>query len=128
MIKTVQRYILTLLIGAGITFVFHAFFLKNQQIITEEVYLIPSYVINILLAFLILMGINILQKRFFDYLGFVFIAGSLLKFGAYFIFIHPKFKVDQHISAIEASSFLVPYFICLAIEVYFVSKILNNKS
>ncbi len=128
MIKSVQRYILTLLIGAGITFVFHAVFLKNLQINTEEVYLIPSYVINILLAFLILILINFLQKRFFDYLGFVFIAGSLLKFGAYFIFIHPKFKIDDHISTIEASSFLVPYFVCLAIEVYFVSEILNNKS
>lgn len=128
MIKAFRRYFFTLLIGAVTIFIIHFQFLKYLNLNTDDIYIVQSYVINSMLAILILMFIDFFQKRFFDYLGFIFIAGSLLKFGAYFIFLHPKFKTDQHISTLEATSFLVPYFMCLTLEVYFVSKILNQKS
>lgn len=128
MIKAIKTYIFTLLVVVGGLFIIHNQFLKGININLDEIYLLHSYGINFFLAFFILMFITIFQKRFFDYLGFIFITGSLLKFGVYFIFLHPKFKADQHITTLEATSFLVPYFICLAIEVYFVSKILNQNS
>lgn len=128
MIKTIETYFFTLLVIVAILFIIHYQLLKGFNINPNEIYIVHSYVINFILAFFILTLITIFQKRFFDYLGFIFITGSLLKFGVYFIFLHPKFKADQHITTLEATSFLAPYFICLAIEVYFVSKILNQNS
>lgn len=60
--------------------------------------------------------------------GFIFMAGSALKFIVFFIFFYPDFKSDNHMATVEFASFFVPYAVCLTLEVTYLSKQLNNQS
>ena len=60
-------------------------------------------------------------------LGFIFMTERFIKFGEYFIFFYPQFKLDSQIIILEATSFLIPYLVSLIIETYFFVKLLNNE-
>ena len=59
-------------------------------------------------------------------LGFLFIAGSFLKFLLFFLFFYPEFKSDGVIDQGEFASFFVPYFLALIVETYFAAVLLKN--
>ena len=63
----------------------------------------------------------------FSNLGFIFMTGSLIKFGIFFIVFYPGYKTDGDIQTLEFTSFFTPYAICLIIETYFLVKLLNQK-
>ncbi len=65
-----------------------------------------------------------LRKKFKDQIGFIFLAGSFVKLGV--------FVAITKLSSIEVDKsvfldFFTPYVISLVLEVYYVSKILNES-
>jgi F0F1-type ATP synthase assembly protein I len=60
--------------------------------------------------------------------GFVFMAGSALKFLIFFLVFYPTYKEDDNMKTIEFIAFFIPYSICLITEVIYLSKQLNNQS
>ena len=109
-----------------ISFYIHYLVLKSQEIPLNNSKLIESYLINGGLVFSFLLAIKFFHTKFKDNIGYIFIAVSLLKFVLFFIFINPTYKLDDHISTIEFTSFFIPYFICMLVEIIFLSKFLNN--
>ncbi len=87
---------------------------------------IQAYVINYLLAIAIYAYLFSARKKYSDSLGFLFMAGSFLKFAAFFIFFYPAYHADNKIETIEFATFFIPYTICLIVETMGLIKILQN--
>jgi len=87
--------------------------------------IILAYGINISLAIFIYIGLFLLRKKQESNLGFIFMTGSLIKFGLFFLVFYPVYKQDNDIQTIEFTTFFIPYAICLIIETYFLTKLLN---
>ncbi|VAW26943.1 hypothetical protein MNBD_BACTEROID04-1572 [hydrothermal vent metagenome] len=83
--------------------------------------------VNVILAIVIYIGLIKLKKNNEQILGFVFLIGSFLKFSIFFLYFYPAYKQDGSMSALEATSFLTPYFVCLTVEIFYLSKLLTSK-
>ncbi|OGS73689.1 MAG: hypothetical protein A3F91_14870 [Flavobacteria bacterium RIFCSPLOWO2_12_FULL_35_11] len=127
MIKQLQVFGIKLLIALSIVFGIHSVILYFLGISIAQNLLIPSYITNYFLALLIFFILVKLKKKYLDLLGFVFMAGSFVKFGVYFIFFNPVFKQNGLVSSQEATAFLTPYLLCLIVETFYLIKLLNNK-
>ena len=104
------------------------FFFLQQYIFGKSTLLLLSYVVNLALAILIFAVLLKLSQKHTHLLGFVFLGGSLLKFIIYFIFFHPVFRSDNLISKTETFTFLIPYFICLFYETFYLVRMLNKAN
>jgi hypothetical protein len=103
-------------------------FLIHTQVFSfsaTENKLASAYMVNALLAVAIYILIAIIIKRKPEIAGFVFMAGSGVKFIFFFLLFYPAYKEDGQISKPEFLSFFIPYTICLITEVYFLVKRLN---
>ncbi len=82
-----------------------------------------SYIFNAVFTILLTSGIILVSKKFKDQLGFIFMAGSLVKIGAFLVVINLyNFETNKNVFL----DFFVAYVICLILEVYYVSRILNS--
>jgi len=122
----VINFFLKLIVILGVVFAIHLIILAeiNQPLFNN--FIIEAYIVNGLLAIIIYSILNFLKKKYLDMLGFIFMFGSFLKFGVYFIFFYPVFKEDGVIIRQEATSFLVPYIASLIVETYCLVKLLNE--
>ncbi len=94
---------------------------------TPDKYFFLSYATHFVLAAIIFTAIVRMSKKHLHLTGFSFMAGSLLKFAVFFIFFYPVFNADGTIDTGETLYFLIPYFLSLIIETFFLSKILSGK-
>ena len=88
--------------------------------------IIESYIVNFALAFGIYVGMFKLKETQPNNLGFIFMMGSLVKFGLFFLLFFPTYKSDGDMSSLEFSAFFIPYATCLIVETKTLSKLLNN--
>lgn len=87
--------------------------------------IISSYIANLFLIIAIFGILYALKKRYKSQLGFLFMAGSALKFAVFFIFFYPFYKLDNEISRMEFAAFFIPYAAGLILETTSLSKWLN---
>lgn len=127
MMNQVINFSLKLIVILGVVFAIHLFILNKMYQPIFNNFIVESYLANAILAIFIYCTLYFLKKKYLDMLGFIFMAGSFLKFGIYFIFFYPQFKLDGEIIRLEATSFLIPYLVSLIIETYFLVKLLNNE-
>lgn len=85
-----------------------------------------SYIINAAFAGIIYGALYKWRQKHQEKLGFIFMAGSGLKFLAFFIFLYPWFKEDGEMTRIEFITFFVPYAITTALETFFLVRALNE--
>lgn len=126
MINPVIKFSLKLTGILVVTFAIHTSILQYLQFPRFNNLIIESYIVNVLMAITIYASLFFLRKKYLDVLGFIFMIGSFLKFGVYFIFFYPKFNVDGEVIRLEATSFLIPYLTCLTVETYYLIKLLNK--
>lgn len=88
--------------------------------------IVLAYVLNFLLALTVFWIINQYKTRFKQALGFLFMAGSLLKFVVFFFFFYPFYKTDGLIQTNEFIAFFVPYALSLIAETRVSVKLLNR--
>lgn len=82
-----------------------------------------SYKFNGGITILFTLTIILLSEKFKDQLGFLFMAGSFLKISLFLIW--SKLQ-NQALDKSYLLTFFIPYAICLIVEIYFVSRILNR--
>jgi hypothetical protein len=123
----ILNFCLKLILTLGVIFAIHLFILKSINKPIFDNFIVASYIVNAIMALLIYCTLFFLRKKYLDVLGFIFMAGSFLKFGVYFIFFLPQYRVDGEIIRLEATSFLIPYLTCLIVETFYLVKLLNNK-
>ena len=105
----------------------HALALEMQKIDPDRVLLDDTYLVNALLAVVILVVIYWLRKKYFSQIGFLFLGGSLLKFGVFFIWFNPVYKADGILSKGEFIGFFIPYALSLTFETIAVYHLLKSK-
>jgi len=120
------RFSLTIILILSITFVLHVFALNAKDFPLFHNQIILSYVINTVLAIVIFALLFFLKEKYKSQLGFLFMAGSALKFAIFFIVFQPIYKQDGEVSTLEFLSFFIPYVLCLIFETFSLSKLLNR--
>ncbi len=116
-----------LLLGVvSVVFALHLLVLNLLGFPLLDNQIIACYLFNLIVAKVIVILLSLLQHKVAESLGYIFMLGSLVKFGLFFIIFYPNFKADGDVSRIEFFSFFVPYAICLIVEVVFLSKTLNK--
>lgn len=88
--------------------------------------IVLSYIINLVLAIAIFGFLYKYRERFKSQIGFLFLAGSFVKFAVFFIIFYPVYKADNDISSLEFAAFFIPYAICLVLETSSLVKWLNK--
>lgn len=109
-----------------IVFCVHIGVLKTLELPLFENRIVLSYIINLILVIVVFGILYLLKKKYKSQLGFLFLAGSFLKFAVFFIAFYPFYKLDNHISRLEFAAFFVPYAFGLVLETVSLSKWLNE--
>lgn len=127
MAKTLKflSLLLTLLVVAfGIHLV--VLFVLKIELFSDRIIL--SYAVNFMLAAIVYVIIQQTFKKNSSQAGFIFMAGSGLKFLVFFLLFYPSYQADGEMQTTEFTAFFVPYALCLAVEVFYLSKQLNNQT
>ncbi|SFR36240.1 hypothetical protein SAMN04490243_1109 [Robiginitalea myxolifaciens] len=120
------RYTLSLILVLGIAFWVHTTWRSSIGLTSLGDLLVPSYLIQAALALGIVAVLYLLRQRFKNLLGFLFIAGSLLKFLFFFLYFYPPYKADGQLDGSEFAAFFVPYGISLVLETVFAAQMLRR--
>jgi hypothetical protein len=119
---TLLAVLLILIFGAHV-FILHY---TNNALFGNQI--AASYLINYTLAVVVLLVVEKTLNKNSAQAGFVFMAGSALKFLVFFLVFYSTYKEDGNMETIEFTAFFIPYAICLITEVIYLSKKLNNQS
>ncbi len=125
MSKIVIQFYIKLAVSLCIVFGLHLLFLNYKGYPIFENKIILAYILNAFLAIGIFLGLYFLRIKHKDQLGYLFMFGSFIKFGVFFIFFYPGYLTDGNISRLEFFSFFTPYVICLIIETMSLIELLN---
>jgi hypothetical protein len=109
-----------------VVFAIHLLVLNVLQLPLFENRIVLSYIVNLVLVIVIFGILYLLKEKYKSQLGFLFLAGSLLKFVVFFILFYPFYKLDNIITKLEFAAFFVPYVMGLIIESVSLSKWLNK--
>ncbi len=82
-----------------------------------------SYLFNFAFTYLLLLNIILFQKILKDKLGFVYLGIGMLKFVIFFFLLKSK---NMEINKSDFLLFFIPFTLCLGIEIFYVSRILNS--
>lgn len=125
-LRFLWRCLILLLLVLSFSFGIHTQLRRAKDLSPLGDLLFWSYLTNALLAFGIVLFIYSLRNKMKTQLGFLFIAGSFVKFLFFFLFFYPSFTSDELITQSEFSSFFIPYFLALIVETYFGAVLLKN--
>ena len=109
-----------------VVFAIHLLVLNVLQLPLFENRIVLSYIVNLVLVIVIFGILYLLKEKYKSQLGFLFLAGSFLKFIIFFILFYPFYKLDNIVTKLEFAAFFVPYVIGLIIESVSLSKWLNK--
>ncbi len=122
------QFVLVLIVGLGMTAGLHLLALHLLVFPLWENHFGMAYMVNGNLALVIYIILFLLRKTQEQSLGYIFMAGSLLKFGVFFLLFQPLYKEDGDMSRMEFLTFFVPYMACLILETFFLIKLLNKNN
>ena len=125
-INPIVQFLSLLTLSLGTAFFLHIAFLKGKGLPPYDNLIELSYVVNSILAAIIFVALYMFRQKLKNQIGFLFIAGSFLKFIFFFILFYPSFKADGEMSGLEFASFFIPYGISLIIETVFTAKMLKK--
>ena len=109
-----------------LVFAIHLVVLNGLQFPLFENRIVLSYIVNLVLIIVIFGILYLLKEKYKSQLGFLFLAGSFLKFAVFFILFYPFYKLDNTITELEFAAFFVPYVMGLILESVSLSKWLNK--
>lgn len=89
--------------------------------------LVNSYIVNHTLAAVIFTFLFRWRQRHIEKLGFLFMAGTGLKFLTFFIVFYPSFRADGEFTQAEFLLFFIPYALSTLVETVFLARILNRE-
>jgi hypothetical protein len=124
----ISKFLKIIIIALALIFSLHVAVLSLLDFPIFENKIILAYSVNTILAIIIYVLFYKFKEMFKNQIGFVFIFGSFLKFIFFFLLFNASYRADGDISALEFLAFFVPYFLCLIIEIFSMSKWLNKDN
>jgi len=109
-----------------IAFGIHLAILSTLDLPLFENRIALAYLVNLVLVIGIFGALYMLREKYKSQLGFLFLAGSLLKFTVFFIVFYPFYKLDGVITKLEFAAFFAPYVIGLILESVSLNKWLSK--
>ena len=88
-----------------LVFTIHLVVLNTFQFSLFENRIVLSYIVNLILIIVIFGILYLLKEKYKTQLGFLFLAGSFLKFAVFFILFYPFYKLDNIITKLEFAAF-----------------------
>lgn len=110
----------------AITFAVHTFLIDQAGYPMFDNNIVLAYGVNGLLAAAIFGLLYFYRGQLKNYIGFLFMGGSFLKFIFFFLLFYPVYKADGEIDKMEFAAFFVPYIISLVFETVFTAKMLQK--
>lgn len=124
--RIITSFLIRLIVIVGLVFLSHLFILHSLELPLFDNKIILAYTINTGFAILIFVILFLFRHKFKDQLGFLFIAGGMVKFVLFFIFFYLPYLSDDVISKAEVFAFFTPYAITLIVEIFSLSKWMNK--
>ncbi len=124
--KELLLFVLKLVLSLILVFGLHAYVLHSMNLKPNYPLFISAYVINFMMAFLIVAVISTFINNLKSYIGFLFMIGSFLKFAVFFVWFYPISKADGTVDGYEFSLFFVPYLVSLIWETLQLKKMLED--
>lgn len=121
------KFAIILFVILALSFTIHLSTLHFMELPLFNNKIVLSYLVNFILAVSIFYALFHFKEKLKNSIGFLFMAGSFLKFIVFFILFYPLYKSDGEIQKIEFAAFFVPYVFALILETYYTSKMLNNS-
>lgn len=84
-----------------------------------------SYIFNVGITFIFIIGLFLISRKSKDQLGFIFLAGGIVKMGVFLFLIN---LLDFELSKSNFFDFFLPYFYCLGFEIFYISRLLKNPN
>ena len=122
----VIRFLAVLVPLLLIVFLVHTYLLQHLSLPQYGNKIVLSYTVNFLMATVIFIGLYAFRNRMKTQIGFLFMAGSLLKFIVFFVLLYPSYKADGEMDSSEFAAFFIPYAICLIVETVSMVKMLQK--
>ena len=104
----------------------HFFVINKLGFPVFENRIVLAYIVNVLHAICMYVSFYWVRKKPEANLGSVYVIGSMLKFGLFFLLFYPLYKADGNVETIEFTAFFIPYVVCLFVEIFYVVKLLNS--
>lgn len=124
--KPAFGFVLALALTNAIGLAVHLSILSSLGLPLWDNMLVAAYGINAFLALGIGLGLYRLRKKFVQSMGFIFLAGTALKFLVFFLVFNPIYKEDGVVERTEFITFFIPYVLNLVVETTFLVRVLNK--
>ncbi len=128
MIKNIVTYSTSFVLLASISFFAHNYFTKILSLdLRFDIF--PVYVFHFSISLSICIIFEILSRvsRFQTQLGFIYMGTLFFKVMVFSAAFYKSILSIQLITRVESLNLLIPVFIFLIAEVYFIARILNRK-
>lgn len=125
MLKEILRFLFLFVVIVIGGYFIHTEIIKSFSLDGNDKIIDLSYLFNGVFAIVFTVGTLLVRKRFKDIIGFIFMGGSLIKIGGFIAIM--KFN-DVEINKNVFVDFFIAYLICLILEVYYFSRILNSSN
>lgn len=122
----VITFLLFLSASLVLSFLAHTYLLAIKGLPEYDNLIVKSYIINGILAASIYVGLYLFRQKLKNYIGFLFMGGSFLKFIFFFLLFYPSYSSDGEMDKIEFAAFFVPYALSLVLETIFMARILKK--
>lgn len=120
------NFLLRLIVITTGVFVGHICVLNALELPLLDNKIVVSYLVNTVSAIIVFILLFALRNKFKNELGFIFLFGSVIKFGLFLLILFKPFYADGHLSKVEFFTFFVPYSFTHTIEIFSLSKWLNK--
>lgn len=125
--KEVFFYLMKLLLGLLLVFIIHLAILHYLEKPLFGNLIVLAYIGNYVLATIVLLIIQKSIKKKSMQSGFLFMAGSGLKFLVFFLFFYPIYRENGVMETVEFVTFFIPYSFCLMADVLYLTNQLNRQ-
>lgn len=107
----------------GLAYILQVKFLQSTISDQDAILIRFSYLFNFVFTYLLMLNIILFQNKLKDKLGFVYLGVSMLKFAIFFFLLRIE---NIEINKSDFLIFILPFVICLGIEIFYVVRILNS--
>ncbi len=107
----------------GLAYIIQVKFLQASLTAQDADLIKFSYLFNFAFTYFLMLNILLFQNKLKDKLGFVYLGVSMLKFAVFFFLL----KIENiEINKSDFLLFIIPFVLCLSIEIFYVVRILNS--
>lgn len=125
-VNRILQFVVLIAVVLAIAFAIHTYLLGQAQFPKFGNSIVLAYTVNGLLAAIIFSLLYFYRLKLKNYIGFLFMGGSFIKFIFFFLLFYPNYKADGEIDKFEFAAFFVPYILSLVFETVFTAKMLQK--